>query len=51
MDTPKNRKAMPQADYSKWVQPAQVASLLVALAADSASQISGAVIPIYGAEL
>ena len=51
MDTPKNRKAMPQADYSKWVQPAQVASLLVALAADSVSQISGAVIPVYGAEL
>jgi NAD(P)-dependent dehydrogenase (short-subunit alcohol dehydrogenase family) len=51
MDTPVNRKADPKADYTKWVQPSQVASLLVALAADSASQISGAVIPIYGAEL
>ena len=51
MDTPANRKAMPKADYSKWVQPAQVASLLVALAADSASQVTGAVIPVYGGEL
>jgi NAD(P)-dependent dehydrogenase (short-subunit alcohol dehydrogenase family) len=51
MDTPANRKAMPQADYSKWVQPSQVANVLVTLASDSASQISGAAIPIYGAEL
>jgi NAD(P)-dependent dehydrogenase (short-subunit alcohol dehydrogenase family) len=51
MDTPANRKAIPQADYSKWVQPAQVASLLVALAADSASQVSGAAIPVYGVDL
>ena len=51
MDTPANRKSDPKADYSKWVQPGQVASLLVCLAADSASQVSGAVIPIYGADL
>jgi NAD(P)-dependent dehydrogenase (short-subunit alcohol dehydrogenase family) len=51
MDTPANRKAMAQADYSKWVQPSQVANVLVTLASDSASQISSAAIPIYGAEL
>lgn len=51
MDTPANRKSDPLADYSKWVQPAQVANLLMWLAADSASQISGAVIPIYGADV
>jgi NAD(P)-dependent dehydrogenase (short-subunit alcohol dehydrogenase family) len=50
MDTPANRVAMPGADPSKWVQPAQVASLLVHLVSDSASQINGAVIPIYGPE-
>jgi NAD(P)-dependent dehydrogenase (short-subunit alcohol dehydrogenase family) len=50
MDTPANRVAMPGADPSKWVQPAQVASLLVHLVSDEASQINGAVIPIYGAE-
>jgi len=51
MDTPVNRSAMPAADYSKWVQPAEVASMLVALAASQPGQISGAVIPIYGGEL
>ena len=51
MDTPANRSAMPQADFSKWVQPAEVASLLVHLAASQPGQISGAAIPIYGGEL
>ena len=51
MDTPANRAAMPGADPAKWVQPAQVASLLVHLASDQASQISGAVIPILGGDL
>jgi NAD(P)-dependent dehydrogenase (short-subunit alcohol dehydrogenase family) len=51
MDTPANRKSDPRADYSKWVQPAQVASLLLCLASDSMPQVSGAVIPIYGAEV
>jgi NAD(P)-dependent dehydrogenase (short-subunit alcohol dehydrogenase family) len=50
MDTPANRKAMPGADASAWVQPAQVAALLVALAGDSLSQVNGAVIPVYGRE-
>lgn len=51
MDTPANRAAMPKSDPSKWVQPAQVASLLLHLASDQASQISGAVIPILGGDL
>jgi len=51
MDTPPNRTAMPGADPAKWVRPAQVASLLVHLASDEASQISGAVIPIFGNDL
>ena len=50
MDTPANRTADPRADYSKWVHPCQVAKLLVHLVSDDASQISGAVIPIYGGE-
>ncbi len=50
MDTPANRIADPGADYSKWVHPCQVAKLLVHLVSDDASQISGAVIPIYGGE-
>jgi NAD(P)-dependent dehydrogenase (short-subunit alcohol dehydrogenase family) len=51
MDTPANRKSAPTADYSKWVHPGQVANLLVCLAADTASQVSDAVIPIYGGDL
>ena len=47
MDTPANRKAMPTEDVSKWIQPGQVANLLVYLASDKAAQITGAVIPIW----
>jgi len=50
MDTPANRSAMPSADSSKWIHPGQVAQLLVHLISDQASQVSGAVIPIYGSE-
>ena len=51
MDTPANRAAMPAADFSRWVNPQQVASMLVHLASDTARQVTGAVIPIYGGEL
>jgi NAD(P)-dependent dehydrogenase (short-subunit alcohol dehydrogenase family) len=50
MDTPANRAGNPGADFSKWVQPDQVARLLVHLVLGDASQISGAVIPVYGSE-
>jgi NAD(P)-dependent dehydrogenase (short-subunit alcohol dehydrogenase family) len=48
MDTPLNRKAMPGADFTKWVTPESVAKLLVWLASDESADVSGAVIPIYG---
>ena len=48
MDTPGNRKAMPDADFSKWVQPVNVASLVVWLASDAARDVTGAEIPVYG---
>ncbi len=51
MDTPANRKAMPTADVSKWVQPANVASLVVWLAADAGKDVNGAVIPVYGKDV
>ena len=51
MDTPTNRAAMPKADPSKWVQPQAVADLLVALAGPAGAAVSGAVIPVYGANL
>ncbi|HLK34846.1 MAG TPA: SDR family oxidoreductase, partial [Terriglobales bacterium] len=51
MDTPGNRQSDPQADFSKWVQPSTVASLIVWLASDEAKDVNGAVIPVYGAAL
>jgi NAD(P)-dependent dehydrogenase (short-subunit alcohol dehydrogenase family) len=48
MDTPANRAADPQADFAKWVDPAQVAAMLIHLASDAAAQVTGAVIPVYG---
>jgi len=48
MDTPANRKDMPNADTSQWVQPASVASLIVWLASDAGSDLTGAAIPVYG---
>lgn len=51
MDTPANRAAMPNADVTKLVQPREVAALLVHLSSETSSQVTGAVIPIYGAEL
>jgi NAD(P)-dependent dehydrogenase (short-subunit alcohol dehydrogenase family) len=51
MDTPANRKAMPDADISKWVQPASVASLIVWLASEAGKDVNGAVIPLYGSGL
>src|ERR1700674_4043885 len=46
MDTPANRKAMPGADFSKWVQPADVADLILWLADERAKYITGTAIPI-----
>jgi NAD(P)-dependent dehydrogenase (short-subunit alcohol dehydrogenase family) len=48
IDTPTNRKAMPGADTSTWVQPASVASLIVWLAGDAGKDVTGAAIPVYG---
>jgi NAD(P)-dependent dehydrogenase (short-subunit alcohol dehydrogenase family) len=46
MDTPANRKAMPRADFSKWVQPGDVADVVLWLADDRAAHITGAAIPV-----
>jgi NAD(P)-dependent dehydrogenase (short-subunit alcohol dehydrogenase family) len=48
IDTPKNRKEMPGADFTKWVRSESIAKLMLWLASDAAADISGAVIPIYG---
>lgn len=51
MDTPANRKSIPNADVSKWVRPATVASLITWLAGDAGKDVNGAVIPVYGSDV
>jgi NAD(P)-dependent dehydrogenase (short-subunit alcohol dehydrogenase family) len=48
IDTSANRAAMPDADYSRWVKPEQIAATIRFLCSDGASAISGTAIPIYG---
>jgi NAD(P)-dependent dehydrogenase (short-subunit alcohol dehydrogenase family) len=48
IDTPENRAAMPDADPSRWVAPADLASVIVFLASDSARAIHGAAVPVTG---
>lgn len=48
MDTPANRRDMPGADMSQWVQPASVASMIVWLAGDAGKDVTGAAIRVYG---
>lgn len=48
IDTALNRKAMPKADFSRWVPPQSIAKTLVWLASEAAGDVSGAVVPIYG---
>jgi NAD(P)-dependent dehydrogenase (short-subunit alcohol dehydrogenase family) len=48
IDTPANRAAEPGADYSKWVQPADIAKVVRFLVSDDSAVTSGAAIPVYG---
>ena len=51
IDTRVNRTAMPNADYSKWVQPASIAALIVWLVSDNGRDVNGAAIPVYGSDV
>jgi len=48
IDTPRNREDMLDADYSKWVPPEQLASVMGFLASDAAAAVHGACIPVDG---
>ncbi len=48
IDTAQNRKDMPDADFSRWVSPAQLAEVICFLASPAASAIHGALIPVRG---
>jgi NAD(P)-dependent dehydrogenase (short-subunit alcohol dehydrogenase family) len=46
IDTPTNRKDMPDADVSQWVQPAAIADVILFLASPAARAVTGALIPV-----
>ncbi|PDT89113.1 NAD-dependent oxidoreductase [Bradyrhizobium sp. Y36] len=48
IDTKANRADMPKADFSKWVTPQELADVILFLASDAASGITGALIPVGG---
>ena len=48
IDTPANREATPDADFSKWVPPEQIARVIRHLISDDSAPTSGAGIPVYG---
>ena len=48
IDTPANRRATPDADFSKWVQPAEIAKVVRFLVSDDSAPVSGAGVPVYG---
>jgi NAD(P)-dependent dehydrogenase (short-subunit alcohol dehydrogenase family) len=48
IDTPDNRQMLPEADFSKWVKPEQIAKVILFLVSEDSNTISGAAIPVYG---
>jgi NAD(P)-dependent dehydrogenase (short-subunit alcohol dehydrogenase family) len=46
IDTPANRAAMPDADFSTWTRPEQIAAAILWLASDAASAVRGALVPV-----
>jgi NAD(P)-dependent dehydrogenase (short-subunit alcohol dehydrogenase family) len=48
IDTAANRASMPNADFSKWVRPEELANVILFLASDAASAVTGALIPVSG---
>jgi NAD(P)-dependent dehydrogenase (short-subunit alcohol dehydrogenase family) len=48
IDTAANRASMPKADFTKWVTPQELANVILFLASDAASAVTGALIPVSG---
>lgn len=48
IDTPANRESMPDADWSKWVPPEQIARVIRFLCSEDSAPTSGAAVPVYG---
>ncbi|HUZ13891.1 MAG TPA: SDR family oxidoreductase [Caulobacteraceae bacterium] len=48
IDTPQNRADMPKADFSRWVQPAALADVILFLLSDAARAVTGANLLVAG---
>ncbi|WP_028203603.1 SDR family NAD(P)-dependent oxidoreductase [Paraburkholderia nodosa] len=48
IDTPPNRADMPDADFTRWVQPREIATVIAFLLGADAQAITGALIPVNG---
>lgn len=48
IDTPANRRAMPDADFDSWPKPAELASAIEFLVSPKNRVTSGCVMPVYG---
>ena len=48
IDTSANRASMPKADFTKWVAPKELADVILFLAGDAASAVTGALLPVSG---
>lgn len=48
IDTGANRKAMPTADFNKWLKPGDLTNVVLFLSSEEAKVITGAAIPTYG---
>ena len=48
IDTEANRKAMPDADFSKWPKPEDIARVILFLCGEDAKVIHGAAVPVFG---
>jgi NAD(P)-dependent dehydrogenase (short-subunit alcohol dehydrogenase family) len=48
IDTSANRASMPTADFGKWVTADELANVILFLASDAASAVTGALLPVSG---
>jgi len=48
IDTEANRRMLPKADFTKWVDPEEIADVMLFLASDASKPTSGASVPVYG---
>ena len=48
IDTAVNRQAMPNADFTVWPKPEEIAQVILFLCSDKAAVVHGAAVPVYG---